>query len=61
MNVIASHIARWTGAPDPLDFIGPEHYLSDKWPVTYATADIIAYDGVPRTSPGREFLFQKKA
>lgn len=45
----------------PLDFVGTGSYLPDKWPETYATADIIEYDGVPRVKLGREFLFRKKA
>ncbi|MFN3827181.1 MAG: nicotinate phosphoribosyltransferase [Micavibrio sp.] len=45
----------------PLDFVGTGSYLPDKWPETYATADIIEYDGVPRVKLGREFLMRKKA
>lgn len=45
----------------PLDFVGTGSYLPDKWPETYATADIIEYSGVPRVKLGREFLFRKKA
>lgn len=45
----------------PLDFVGTGSYLPDKWPETYATADIIAYDGTPRVKLGREFLMRKKA
>lgn len=45
----------------PLDFVGTGSYLPDKWTETYATADIVAYDGIPRVKLGREFLFRKKA
>lgn len=45
----------------PLDFVGTGSYLPDTWTETYATADIIEYDGVPRVKLGREFLFRKKA
>ncbi len=45
----------------PLDFVGTGSYLPNKWPETYATADIIEYNGVPRVKLGREFLFRKKA
>ncbi|MCM2343003.1 MAG: nicotinate phosphoribosyltransferase [Alphaproteobacteria bacterium] len=45
----------------PLDFVGTGSYLPDKWTETYATADIIEYDGVPRVKLGREFLLRKKA
>lgn len=48
-------------AQAPLDFVGTGSYLPDKWPETYATADIVEYDGVPRVKLGREFLFRKKA
>lgn len=48
-------------AQAPLDFVGTGSYLPDKWPETYATADIIEYNGVPRVKLGREFLFRKKA
>ena len=41
----------------PIDVIGTGSYLPDKWSETYATADIIAYDGTPRVKIGREFLF----
>jgi nicotinate phosphoribosyltransferase len=30
------------------------------WSETYATADIIAYDGVPMVKAGREFLLRKQ-
>lgn len=48
-------------AQAPLDFVGTGSYLPDKWTETYATADIVEYDGVPRVKLGREFLFRKKA
>lgn len=41
----------------PMDMIGTGSYLPERWGETYATADIIAYDGVPRVKVGREFLF----
>ena len=31
------------------------------WSETYATADIIAYDGVPMVKAGREFLLRKRS
>ena len=43
-------------AKAPVDVIGTGSYLPEKWTETYATADIIAYDGVPRVKLGREFL-----
>ncbi len=48
-------------AQAPLDFVGTGSYLPDKWTETYATADIVEYDGVPRVKLGREFLLRKKA
>ena len=45
----------------PIDVIGTGSYLPEKWTETYATADIIAYDGEQRVKIGREFLFRQKA
>ncbi|VBB69087.1 Nicotinate phosphoribosyltransferase [invertebrate metagenome] len=42
----------------PLDVIGTGSYLPESWPETYATADIIAYDGQPCVKLGREHLLQ---
>ena len=44
----------------PLDVIGTGSYLPDQWSETYATADIVAYDGVPMVKLGREFLLRKR-
>jgi nicotinate phosphoribosyltransferase len=43
----------------PIDVIGTGSYLPEQWPETYATADIVAYDGEPRVKVGREFLLKK--
>jgi nicotinate phosphoribosyltransferase len=40
----------------PIDVIGTGSYLPEIWGETYATADVIAYDGEPRVKLGREFL-----
>ena len=40
----------------PVDIVGTGSYLPDQWSDTYATADIISYDGVSRVKSGREFL-----
>ena len=45
----------------PIDLIGTGSYLPEKWSETYATADIISYDGTPRVKVGREFLFPRPA
>jgi len=43
----------------PIDIVGTGSYLPQRWTETYATADIIAYDGEPRVKVGREFLLRK--
>jgi nicotinate phosphoribosyltransferase len=43
----------------PIDVVGTGSYLPQRWTETYATADIIAYDGAPRVKVGREFLLRK--
>ncbi|MEC9345031.1 MAG: nicotinate phosphoribosyltransferase [Pseudomonadota bacterium] len=43
----------------PIDTVGTGSYLPERWSETYATADIIDYDGTPRVKLGREFLLQK--
>jgi len=46
-------------AKAPIDLVGTGSYLPEMWAETYATADIIEYDGAPRVKVGREFLFRK--
>ncbi len=46
-------------AQAPIDVIGTGSYLPERWTETYATADIIEYDGEKRVKVGREFLFRK--
>jgi nicotinate phosphoribosyltransferase len=48
------------GVHAPMDAIGTGSYLPDTWAETNATADIIAYDGVPTVKVGREFLLRKE-
>jgi nicotinate phosphoribosyltransferase len=43
----------------PIDIVGTGSYLPQRWTETYATADIIEYDGKPQVKVGREFLFRK--
>jgi nicotinate phosphoribosyltransferase len=43
----------------PVDVIGTGSFLPQKWSETYATADIIEYDGKPSVKVGREFLLRK--
>ena len=45
----------------PIDIVGTGSHLPSTWRETYATADIVAYDGVPSVKVGREFLLKKKA
>ncbi|CAK0739661.1 hypothetical protein CCP1ISM_10800001 [Azospirillaceae bacterium] len=47
-------------AQAPINTIGTGSYLPDHWTETYATADVIEYDGVRRVKLGREFLFRKR-
>lgn len=44
----------------PIDIIGTGSYLPERWSETYATADVIGYDGSERVKVGREFLFRRK-
>jgi nicotinate phosphoribosyltransferase len=46
-------------AQAPVDVVGTGSYLPEVWPETYATADIVAYNGEPRVKVGREFLLKK--
>ena len=43
----------------PIDMIGTGSYLPQKWSETYATTDIICYDGVFKVKSGREFLIKE--
>lgn len=44
-------------AKAPVDVVGTGSFLPATLSETYATADIISYDGVKRVKVGREFLF----
>ena len=46
-------------AQAPIDVVGTGSYLPEVWSETYATADIVAYDGEARVKVGREFLLKK--
>lgn len=43
----------------PVDVVGTGSFIPDVWSETYATADIVEYDGVPRVKLGREFLLRQ--
>ncbi len=42
----------------PVDMIGTGSYLPEQWSETYATADIVEYDGRSSVKVGREFLLR---
>ena len=46
-------------AQAPIDVVGTGSYLPEKWSETYATADIVEYDGKPMVKVGREFLLRR--
>jgi nicotinate phosphoribosyltransferase len=48
-------------AKAPIDIVGTGSYLPERWSETYATADIVEYDGEPRVKVGREFLLRRPA
>jgi nicotinate phosphoribosyltransferase len=43
----------------PIDVVGTGSFLPEAWSETYATADIVEYDGTPRVKVGREFLLRR--
>jgi nicotinate phosphoribosyltransferase len=43
----------------PIDIVGTGSFIPDLWGETYATADIVEYDGVPMVKVGREFLLRR--
>jgi nicotinate phosphoribosyltransferase len=43
----------------PIDVVGTGSFLPDLWSETYATADIVEYDGTPMVKVGREFLLRR--
>ena len=43
----------------PVDVVGTGSFIPDVWTETYATADIVSYDGVPMVKVGREFLIRR--
>jgi nicotinate phosphoribosyltransferase len=43
----------------PIDVVGTGSFLPELWSETYATTDIVEYDGEPRVKVGREFLLRK--
>jgi nicotinate phosphoribosyltransferase len=45
-------------AHTPIDVVGTGSFIPEQWSETYATADIVAYDGAPMVKVGREFLLR---
>ena len=43
----------------PIDVVGTGSFIPDAWTETYATADIVSYDGAPMVKVGREFLLRR--
>jgi nicotinate phosphoribosyltransferase len=43
----------------PIDVVGTGSFIPDIWSETYATADIVEYDGEQRVKIGREFLLHR--
>ena len=46
-------------AQAPVDVVGTGSYIPEHWGETYATADIVDYDGEARVKVGREFLLRR--
>ncbi|MGC9269366.1 nicotinate phosphoribosyltransferase [Acidiphilium sp.] len=47
-------------AHTPIDVVGTGSFIPESWGETYATADIVAYDGENRVKIGREFLLRDR-
>ena len=47
-------------AKAPIDVVGSGSFLPSNWSETYATADIVEYDGEKRVKIGREFLHRNR-
>lgn len=44
----------------PIDVVGTGSFIPEQWSETFATADVVAYDGEPRVKIGREFLLRDR-
>jgi nicotinate phosphoribosyltransferase len=47
-------------AKAPIDVVGTGSFLPQRWTETYATADIVEYNGEKRVKIGREFLHRNR-
>ena len=45
----------------PINVIGTGSFLPENWPETFATADVVDYNGTARVKLGREFLLRNGA
>jgi nicotinate phosphoribosyltransferase len=43
----------------PINVVGTGSFIPDAWAETYATADIVEYDGMAMVKVGREFLLRR--
>lgn len=50
----------FSAANVPVDIIGTGSYIPDRWEETYATSDIIKYNGKNLVKKGREFLINRQ-
>jgi nicotinate phosphoribosyltransferase len=46
-------------ASAPINVVGTGSFIPEHWSETYATADIVDYQGVPMVKVGREFLLRR--
>jgi len=51
----------FSAAKVPVDIIGTGSYIPDRWEETYATSDIIKYNGKSLVKKGREFLINRQS
>jgi len=59
-NAASKLVGKSSVAKAPVDIIGTGSYIPDIWEETYATADIINYNGKDLVKKGREFLLKNK-
>ena len=51
----------FSAAKVPVDIVGTGSYIPDRWEETYATSDIIKYNGKSLVKKGREFLINRQS
>jgi nicotinate phosphoribosyltransferase len=51
----------FSAAKVPVDIVGTGSYIPDRWEETYATSDIIKYNGKNLVKKGREFLINRQS